>query len=89
VYQKFSPTPIGIISQQKLVGVGVGVGEPDGRRLVSEKLDWRLIAAGCQYHQGEKELSMQLHVRIDCPTAAGDSSATTPAIACVVRIVIE
>jgi hypothetical protein len=72
VYQKFSPTPIGIISQQKLVGVGVGVGEPDGRRLVSEKLDWRLI-----------------DVLIDCPTAAGDSSATTPAIACVVRIVIE
>lgn len=50
----------------------MGVGEPDGRRLVSEKLDWRLI-----------------DVLIDCPTAAGDSSATTPAIACVVRIVTE
>jgi hypothetical protein len=32
---------------------------------------------------------MKLHVLVDCPTAAGDSSATTPAIACVVRIVTE
>lgn len=69
--------------------MGVGVGEADGRRLVSEKLDWRLIAAGCQYHRGEKKWSMQLLVLIDCPTAAGGSSATMPAIACVVRIVTE
>lgn len=50
----------------------MGVGEADGRRLVSEKLDWRLIV-----------------VLIDCPTAAGGSSATMPAITCVVRIVTE
>ena len=69
----------------------MGVGEADGRRLDSEKLDGWLIAVGCQYRQGEKELSMQLHVLIDCPKAVGvvSSSARTPAIVCVVCIVTE